>query len=385
MASDNKAEKKEIVIAVIAILLVLAAGVCLDLFFTHMYFKTSHLAFYFLSVFYRDSLLGGLGILSLVLYFGISMKKDHASFNLWKFLGGLGLIAAVIILIMNLFQVSDRYGGVLIENETPSKLDYKYAILRDVFGQETKVVDIPSAEVEVYVQSYSYKSGRSTERAYAYYMAFETADRKCYASLESEGFRICINELKELKDSIQIEYYIHSGIIKSIDGIDKNDDETLMEYIALCTEEVKRQKDQEEAEALRLKELEKEGIMIMAESEGKDITQVLQQFEELGIPFDYEIKYISSQMYEIDTIVLKVMGEVYVVEDNEKEDLLPIPRVALGMTAEEVSKLLTEAGFSYECSTYSCDLHEKGTLHGFQFPAGTLVPKGYRVGFSVDK
>lgn len=51
----------------------------------------------------------------------------------------------------------------------------------------------------------------------------KTVDNKLFASRESSEVWEYIEWIKEHKDTIQIEYYVHSGIIKTIDGIDRND------------------------------------------------------------------------------------------------------------------------------------------------------------------
>ena len=73
------------------------------------------------------------------------------------------------------------------------------------------------------------------------------------------------------------------------------------------------------------------------------------------------------------------------VVDHSEEQMVQMPKMKNGMTKENVIEALTEAGFTYECDSFSCEMHGKGRLHTIRFGGGKWVPKGYTVWFSIDE
>lgn len=69
----------------------------------------------------------------------------------------------------------------------------------------------------------------------------------------------------------------------------------------------------------------------------------------------------------------------------QKKIWLPFPRLKAGMTKSEIIDALTEAGFDYECDEFECSNCGKNKLHTVGYSAGTLIPRGHKVWFSVDK
>lgn len=356
----------------------------IQVFLENTYWETNNLLFCWLSTWFNDSLFLAFFWFGLALFIGIGIKKDLPRFSLCKFMGIIGMIAVIIVAVSSLFPVSERYYGVEIAGEMPSKWSYKNAIFCDLVEKDTVSVAIASTELKTSGHRYGYKARSSASGHYACYIDYVGADGKEYGSYESEWITNYVGLIKEQAESINIEYYLHSGVIKSIDGIEKNNTESLLEHLEFLKAERQRNQELAEEAERQHKLLVAQGYSIVQNSVGTDFADVLKGFEELGLPFTYQIHYISSQMYEINTVAFRDNENVYVVKDNEKEDMVRTPAVAHGMTRETVIHLLTECGLSYDVWDIDCDLHTSGTLHGFQFPAGTWVPRGYEVGFTVD-
>ena len=383
---DKTGKKKKIKEWAIAILAIIV-WLCIGYVFMNVFPEIGHPFFYFLSVLYDDSL--RIAVLLFLVLAGVlfSLRKEGGREESKGILKIFFLIAGVWILIVNLFPVKDEYESVLIDGKTPSKLSYKAHILQDACSGETKVETLPVEKVSAFRSEYSVGGGRhsSSRRITTYFIGFETEENGTFASRESGVLWKYVSWMKENTDTIQIEYYVHSGMIKTIDGVDKKDIDGLSANIVAVEEALKLQAEQEEL--LKRQEEKKAGIRyrIMSESVGKTLEEVKEELEAEDIPFIHEVNYISSQMYECNVIAFSDNEEVYVVRDNLKEDMIPVPKLRLGMTKEEVIATLTEAGFDYEYDTFSCSMHRSGELHTSHFGGGELAPKGYKVWFSIDE
>lgn len=379
---------RDTIIATIVMVLVFVGFTTIDYKLYSSYNETNELVYYFISVLFEDPAVIIIFFLFLLLAYLLYEFRKEGYIIKWRKVFGIALaISAVIVLLIDLSEVSNKLEGILIDNKRPSKLEYKYNIFLDVLENETVTENIPTTKIRTYTERYTYR--KSTTTHYSYYVSYWTADNRRMSVVEEYNLVQCIEGLKEIDDNIQIEYYPHSGIIKSINGVVKHECNKLDAYISDKVEEIELKKRLEEEEILRQEEeankIARRKNTILNESIGRNIDEVMLQFEEEKLSFESEIIYISSQMYDIGTIVFRNNEAVYVVKDNLGEDMVPIPNMELGMTKEQIISLLTEAEFDYHCSEYSCDTHGKNKLHTYQFSPGTLVPRGYDVGFSVDK
>lgn len=381
--TEKKKELREWAIAILAIIVWLGIGYV----FMSIFPEIGHPFFWFLSVLYDDSL--RIAVLLFLVLAGVlfSLRKKGGREESKGILKFFFLIAGVWILLVNVFPVKDEYESVLIDGKTPSKLSYKANILRDALSGETKVETFPAEKVSAFRSEYSVEGGRhsSSRRITTYYIGFETEENGIFASRESVVLWKYVSWMKEHTDTIQIEYYVHSGMIKRIDGVGKKDIDGLSANIVAVEEALELQAEQEELQ--KRQEEKKAGIRyrIMSESVGKTLEEVKKELEAEDVPFTHKVNYISSQMYECNVIAFSDNEEVYVVRDNLKEEMIQVPDMRHGMTKEEVMKALTEAGFAYECDSFSCEMHGDGYLHTIHFGGGEWVPKGYTVWFSVDK
>ncbi len=372
----------------VRVLIILVVSIGLNCLLTVLYSKTGMLIFYFFKVWYDDSLNIVIFFLAVFIFVLHDMKKEGEGLNLRKAWLIFSLIALSYITLINFFKVSKKYGAVVIDDKTPSKFVYKCDILLDMFSGDTETEIIPVENIDTFTNRYVLRSTRKSRTQRSYYITY-TINNSEYSSLENYQLMSCIEGLKECVSSIEIEYYPHSGIIKSINGINKNDIDALAADVIKIQEEADEKRIEEEKELLRLEEEEKEKSLkayrIMEASTGRLLSDIQSEFEENDIEFSCDIIYISSQMYNVNEIAFYDEECVWVVSDNSKEDLVVFPKFNLGMTRQEIIDVLTDAGLSYECEEFSCDLHKKNTLHTIGFSYGETIPKGYTVWFSVDK
>ena len=171
-----------------------------------------------------------------------------------------------------------------------------------------------------------------------------------YSSEATDALVKIVNQLKLYEDTVKIEYYNNSKIIKSIDGIDKFNYDQLKERVEYLIkkkteelelekiekEKIKQEKEQKEKEAT---ELSTKIYTTKRDSIGKNIEDVKKELEELGVS-DIPIKYISSKYYPIGTVAFverSSLNTLYVIESNETEDLTIPPKLKLELKKKELT------------------------------------------------
>lgn len=390
----DKAEKKKSFQEWLIVIIVMAVWCGLGYLVQIVLPRTGNLFFYFLAVLYEDSLSVAVLLFLVLVAVLFSLREEGRKEENRGILRMFFLIAGVWIAVLNVFPVSEQYEAVLIDGKKPTKFSYKASILQDAIDGETKVETLPVEKIEPFRAEYRTRGGRhsSSRNVTTYYIGYETEENKAFASYESSVLWKYVTWMKENADTIQIEYYAHSGLIKRIDGVDKRDLDGLNARIAAVEEALKRQAEQEELqkkqEELQKKEETQKGgrrYAIISQSVGKTLEEVKQELEAEEITFIHNVHYISSKKYECNVIAFWDNEDIYVVRDNEAEDLIQVPKMRDGMTKEEIIDSLTEAGFSYEWDSFSCEMHRPGCLHTIQFGGGQWIPKGYTVWFSIDE
>ena len=354
------------------------------------YKKTNDLLFYFVKAFYIEVL-----PVFLVIYLLFYLIIDN---NLKKWIYSILLSISIIIvfqnsIISNIFSVNYKKinGTMLI------KFDYNIEIVKDIISKKTKKTKINSEEINLYNKKFF--------RIMHYYIMYETNNDNINYIYSAEYDNRLFNIIKKLKNcetEIEIEYFANSGIIKSIDGIEKNNYKILNERINCLMQEKKakeliklkiksdleRQKKEREKEKREIeynKYLEKSKLQDEAikKSIYKNIEEVKSEFDKLEI--DYSIEYISSKKFKVNTVVYSVLFNedsyicLFVVKDDNKEDMIEFPRLEVGMTKDEVSNILDSVGIEYEFyeNIYSSYDNENiaGTLAIIPKKEGELYPK----------
>lgn len=381
-------DKKEAARWIFAVLISFAITAFLAWYISNLYQEKGSLTCYFFHVWYSDSL-------NVVLFFFLTIilgsyvfvrheERSDLKGTLLTFL----VIALVYIFFVNIFGVSKQFDDVLIDGKSPSKFVYKHNIFLDMINGDTKLQEIPVENIETDINHYTIGSRRSRGSYNSYYVKFELDNEK-YSSLETYALSVYIDKLIEYKDTILVEYYPHTGIIKSIDGIDKSDTQKLARYVGQIESDAKKEIQRQEQEAIEKEEEQRENeaneYKVLSNSIGRNFAEVQEELSLLNINPTFELIYISSQMYDINAIAYYNDDILYVVKDNLSEDLIAFPRLDAGMTREQIIEILTDAGFSYECDEFECDNCGKGRLHTKGHGTGEYIPKQHKVWFSVDK
>lgn len=191
------------------------------------YEETGKLSAYFAMMCWEDSMLLITSCFAVYAFYIYDLIKNGEKGDIGRRCAIFGIAAAVLILIINLFPVTGKYKFVITNGKKPSKIEYKMDLLADMFSPTEKVT-VTADMVDVCMGTYR-RIGRRTRRQDVYYVEYISGDTK-FASIESQSAATYIQLITEFKDTTVIEYYPNTGIIKSIDGFDKNDTETLKTY-----------------------------------------------------------------------------------------------------------------------------------------------------------
>ena len=299
------------------------------------------------------------------------------------------LCLLAILIIPQFFWYSGKFGHIQVNGKKPMRLQYNYYLIRDSITGETDTMTISAADFLIKMYSYSSGHGRygSNRVHYSYYAVYGDNSMFIY----NNPFVDYINKCKEYQKDIQISYYKNSGIIISIDGIGFYDrsgfDAKLAQLEKEKNDEIAAEKAVEEAEKQKRPELFK----AFYHSEGQNFDNIINDLERKGIENTYDVIYISTKYFETGTVALfdNPQNVVYVVRDNDKEDMVEVPPIPYDSTFKEVTKILDDAGikWTFDCmGSYSkkdeLD-HSKDTLNTVHCSPGTPIPKDYVFWFSV--
>lgn len=331
------------------------------------YCNNSNISLYFLATMFPN-------IILMIIFTIIGMIKAKKKNILKITLIGF-ILATLFVGIFDIFNMPTNYEEIKVKGNAVSMLNYKYAILKDMIQGKTTII------VTQNVSCYS-----------NYIKYFSEEKQYVYCSKENSQLVQIANELLKYEKQLQIEYYNNTGIIKSIDGIEKSNYKVLSEKVKILinkqTEEEMAKIQEQEKENKEKRELNKIKNDIMTNAIGQPIEKIEQQLKENSFS-DYSIKYISSKLYNTGIVAFvekkKSPYTYYVVKDNNKEDFVKMPKLAFGMTKDEIIEKLQENGLNYEYDTCNWGDHESGTLHTCGYAAGTLLPKGTIVWFSIDE
>ena len=220
---ENYKSLKWVIRAIIVVVVLVVVSIGLE----KAYENTSSLFAYFIMMCWEDSFFFVMACFAVYAFYIYDLVKIGEKGAIGKRCAIFGISAAVLILIINLFPVSGKYKYAITNGKKPSKIEYKMDMLADMFSTAKKVT-VTAESVDVYMGSYR-RIGRRTIRQDVYYVEYTSGDSK-FSSIESQTFATYVQLITEFKDTAEIEYYPNTGIIKSIDGIDKNNTEALRSY-----------------------------------------------------------------------------------------------------------------------------------------------------------
>ena len=302
------------------------------------------------------------------------------------------ILAAIIIgisLLLSLFHMSDRYGNIEVDNEKPSRLQYCCLLFSDAVNKNTVSVKMNSEDLGMKVHFYSPPSRGGGRDYNVSYFSFEGYSTLLYEDTAEEYVRAC----RKIGKDIEIEYYEKSGIIKTIDGIDLYDEERFDKAIYDIEKVAARMQNTEEM----IKDLKDEKSRILFrvffKSEGQDYKGLMADLKWLNVDYTYSTVYISTKYFETGQVAFfdNIDHVVYVVRDNDAEEMKVVPSLPHNGTLPEITKIFDENGIKW---TFDCfgsfgkdkeDLdHSHDTLKTIQCSPGTPIPEDYVLWFSVD-
>lgn len=376
----NYSSQKSNILIYIAIAIVLIISYMLSSYLGKAYIKTNNLWFFLLHENALNIAVCGGIVLSSI--FVLARKKQTS------ILTKIWIIILVFLGTSILLCTFDAFRKTNIGNF--NMLEYKYEIIKDIFSNQTTTIQTSNIYCEKDILTRN-RSRHNRKHRYPAYIAFGEEDAKNrYYSAELTGASVVtIEYLKELEDTITIEYYNNSKIIKSIDGIEKFDVDKFEKRIAYLLDLKKEEKakedklkqEQEEKEKIE-KNLSTQKYIIAQNSIGKKFEDVKKELEAIGTS-DISIKYINSKYYPIGTVAfVERDGEnfslktFYVVENNSSEDLTKMPQLKRGMSKDELIQIFEKSELNYKFAVQKSDASVKGLYLYVPPGTGTYVPKG---------
>lgn len=289
----------------------------------------------------------------------------------------------LFLLASQLFPFSKELRYIETNGKRPIRLQYHYYLLSDALSNDTDTVTMNAKDFKIERHTYTTRIRHKSYRHIAYYACFD--DYSVY--LYQTSMRNYIKACQQYQKDIEVEYYKKSGIIKTIDGVELYDEDKFNE-LAAALEKAEFQKQAEEA-AIKEEEDRKSLELFEAffESEGKNYNTIAEKLERDGIENTYDVIYISTNYYDVGDVALfdNTQNVIYVVRDNEKEDMVEVPYLSNDDTFAQITKTLDESGIKWEfyCSVSSAN-HSRDKLKTVHCGSGTPIPKDYVFWFSVS-
>lgn len=331
------------------------------------------------------------------------------------------VVGAVIYLaIMNCFPVDKKFGVVRLGgsdypggelwtvNERPSRMEYKIELFKDAILGKTCTATLDLKDVKAGQQTYHYtvrqRHGSISRNGRTNYFAFDDGGDGCYvAVLLNEVPVKYVLERQEmaelLSDKIVVEYYPNSGFVKRMDGCNPYQQSALEAVLVPLREKYaaeERQKRLEEETREREEEARRQEenrrihfrVQTMLEEGrvGHSLSDLKKEFEKASVPFEYEVVYVSTEHYAVGEIAFydHARGTLYVVKDQDREEMTEVPYFGHNATAAEIKAVLEKSGILYECAVGDdAKSEEELRLNTYYCGPGTLIPRAYVYWFSV--
>ena len=276
------------------------------------------------------------------------------------------------------------------QRQKAAQIQYNCYLICDAISGETESLTLDADKFRLNYHSYSNGSGRygRSHVHTAVYAGY--GENNVY--LYNNALRSYITACNTYKKQIKVVYYKNSGIIQTIDGIPIYDEQAFLHSVDAIESE---EKQKQEAEKAIEEEAETQRLALFSaffESEGKNYEDIVKQLEKEGIENTYKTVYISTHYYDIGEIALfdNMRETIYVVRDNEEEDMLIIPPLPLDGTVTEITKILDDAGiqWEYDCMGSYADQetnldHSNDILNTYSRSPGTPVTKDFVFRFTV--
>lgn len=387
---------RNVLLGILVAVIFLLSGF-LTAYLQDLYVKTGSLWFLLIYVI-RYGLIGSLVTFIIIILVIILIEDKDWSFRNWfktnwkKVLLITTGALVVISLVYNCFSVSKRFKVCVINGEEPSRHTYIFAILSDALSGKTETVELDLSKVDAGYENYSYrvKSGRygsKTRTNHSYYISYINAEGKINTDRLCDSTSVTYikgrkNLTDKVTDKVVIEYYINSGIVKTIDGYSPYDVKGLASAYEKLQNEYESVTEAEEERA-KVEKAEKNRRFdvlyydIMPYLPGMSLSEVKKIMADAEVPFDEELNviYLSTKHFRVGDVAFFHLPTrtLYVVKDNASEEMLVVPMFDRTIPATEIIKMLEEAGITYECLGYDPDTVQY--LNTYYCGPGTLVPK----------
>lgn len=332
-----------------------------------------------------------------------------------------------LALMFAMWVMSSNGNYIKINNVKLSNLEYCINLIEDYKNQKTVSKNVESKKIYVDLDTrYKDKGGRKNIHNITYSVEKDGKTYTYYFIDEDWNLLKNIENLTKVEDEVLIEYYEKTGIIKSIDNIErtnyteleervkllkknadskelKNSDNLSYENSAITIDEQSTNKSNNSEKSnenqdeelsknqnsnksinsvnntsnMDVKALEKE-VKLLSSTIGKDIQDVQQQLKD-DIVKDYNVKYVSSKMAKINTVVYVSYKNktIYIVKDDKKEELVKFPKLTVGMEKDDIIDILKETGIKYNfiSSKETDNINKVETLSDIPEEYGRLYPK----------
>lgn len=279
-----------------------------------LYIQSNKLIFHFVAILWATIIFP---LLTIVINLSIYRVKK----NIDKWFNVCSKILIDIFILFYLFfkimPLCNTY--VNVDGQKISWFNYNYEMLKDVINQETEKTTLKTCDiVTVNVRGDSYV---------CYTVLREDNKSYQYSSDYSSDVINFIKDLQSLEDEIVIEYYVNSGVIKSIDGFDLN-------KLAHKVENLKTKdlsKNTNEHQGLRSTiSVENE---IKQNAIGRKIENVTNELQS-NLITNYSVKYISSKLGSTHDVIFVDKNAIcfYVIRDNNNKEMTQMPNLKQGLT-----------------------------------------------------
>lgn len=303
------------------------------------------------------------------------------------------ILVAVCLLLLAVPQFllfTGRFAEVQINGRHPLRMQYNYALLRDVFSGETEVLTPDAKHVKISSHGYSVGGGKyhNSLPRISNYLCFSEKSVYLYSTALSPYLAAC----QKYDKQIEIVYHKHSGVVETIDGMRIYDENAFRNSAnAMEKKAAEEQAAQEQAE----KEAEEKHLEVFSaffQSEGENYEEIVRSLAERGLENTYDTIYISTKYFEPGEIALfdNTQNVIYVCRDNDGEDMIKVPPLPLYSPLTEITKILDDAGIKWTYYCFGCkgeqeDFdHSKCILKTVHCSPGTPIPKDYVFWFSVQ-
>lgn len=335
---------------------------CMYIILNTLYIQSNKLIFHFITILWATITFP---LLIIVISFSIyRIKKDI--YKWFEIIITIFMLFFVNYLSFRVLPLQNTY--VNIDGKKLSRYSYNYEMLKDVINQQTEKTTLKACDIiTVNVRGDFYV---------CYTVLKENNKSYQYSSDYSIDIIKLINDLQSLEDEIVIEYYVNSGVIKSIDGFDLNKLVEKVENLKIKDSSKNTKEQQELRSTISVKD------EIIQNAVGKKIENVKNELQ-MNLINDYSIKYISSKLGGIHDVIFVDKNDFcfYVIGDDNHEEMTQMPNLKQGLKKNEVIKILEKKGLNYKFyqGGYTNDKTKIDTLCSYTYVPGTLIPKGLEV------